>query len=65
MTTLENLTPTELKVAKLENGYKVWDSLSPMERYNKVMKNFTPAERRGVKGMRMMAQYIIDNNITK
>jgi len=65
MTTLNNLTPTELKVAKLENGCKVWDSLSPMERYNKVMKNFTPAERRGVKGMRMMAQYIIDNNITK
>ena len=60
-----NLTPTELKVAKLENGYKVWDSLSPMERYNKVMKNFTPSERTGVKGMRMMAQYIIDNNITK
>ena len=65
MTTLNNLTPTELKVAKLENGYKVWDSLSSMERYNKVMKNFTPSERRGVKGMRMMAQYIIDNNITK
>ena len=49
----------------LEKGYKVWYSLSPMERYNKVMKNFTPAERRGIKGMRMMAQYIIDNNITK
>ena len=65
MTTLNNLTPTELKVAKLENGYKVWYSLSPMERYNKVMKNFTPAERKGVKGFRMMAQYIIDNNITK
>ena len=64
MTTL-NLTPTELKVAKLENGYKVWDSLSPIERYNKVMKNFTTSERRGVKGMRMMAQFIIDNNITK
>ena len=40
MTTLNNLTPTEKKVSKLENGYKVWDSLSPMERYNKVMKNF-------------------------
>jgi len=65
MTTLNNLTPTEKKVSKLENGYKVWDSLSPMERYNKVMKNFTPSERKGVNGLRKMAQYIIDNNITK
>ena len=63
--TTKNLTPTELKVAKLEKGYKVWDSLSPMERYNKVMKHFTADQRKGVKGMRMMAQYIIDNNITK
>jgi len=60
-----NLTPTEKKVLKLENGYKVWDSLSPMERYNKVMKNFTPAERKGVNGLRRMVQYIVDNNITK
>jgi len=65
MTTLNNLTPTELKVAKLENGYKVWDSLSPMERYNKVMINFTPSERKGINGLRKMAQFIIDNNITK
>ena len=64
MTTL-NLTQTEKKVSKLENGYKVWDSLSPMERYNKVMKNFTPSERKGINGLRRMAQYIIDNNITK
>jgi len=62
---MNNLTKTELKVSKLENGYKVWDLLSPMERYNKVMKNFTPEERRGLQGMRIMAQYIIDNNIVK
>ncbi len=62
---IQNLTPTEKKVAKLEDGYKVWDSLSPMERYNKVMKNFTPSERKGVNGLRRMAKYIIDNNITK
>jgi hypothetical protein len=65
MTKLDNLTPTEKKVLKLEQGYKVWDSLSPMERYNKVMKNFTSEERRGVNGMRKMVQYIIDNKITK
>lgn len=65
METLKNLTPTEKKVLKLKDGYKVWDSLTPMERYNKVMKNFTPAERKGVKGMRKMVKYIIDNNITK
>lgn len=59
------MTRTELNVAKLEKGYKVWDLLTPMERYNKVMKHFTPAQRRGVKGMRKMIQYIIDNNITK
>ena len=64
MTTL-NLTQTEKKVSKLENGYKVWDSLTPMERYNKVMKNFTPSERKGINGLRRMAQFIIDNNITK
>ena len=59
------MSRTENKVSKLEQGYKVWDSLTPMERYDKVMKHFTPAERRGVNGFRKMAQYIIDNNITK
>jgi hypothetical protein len=59
------MTNTENKVAKLEQGYKVWDSLSPMERYNKVMVNFTPDERKGVNGLRRMAKYIIDNGITK
>tara|TARA_R110000782_G_scaffold15408_1_gene45154 strand:- start:352 stop:546 length:195 start_codon:yes stop_codon:yes gene_type:complete len=63
--TTQDLTPTEKKVAKLENGYKVWDSLSPINKYNKVMINFTASERRGVNGMRRMVQYIIDNNITK
>lgn len=65
MENLISLTPTEQKVLKLEKGYKVWDSLSPMDRYNKVMKHFTPSERKGVNGLRLMAQYIIDNNITK
>ena len=50
------MTNTENKVARLEQGYKVWDSLSPMERYNKVMVNFTPAERKGVNGLRRMAK---------
>jgi len=59
------MTNTENKVAKLEQGYKVWDSLSPMERYDKVMVNFTPDERKGVNGLRRMAKYIIDNGITK
>jgi len=59
------LTKTEKKVLNLEQGYKVWDALTPMERYNKVMKHFTPAERKGVNGLKKMAQYIIDNNITK
>ncbi len=59
------MTNTENKVARLEQGYKVWDSLSPMERYNKVMVNFTPDERKGVNGLRRMAKYIIDNGITK
>lgn len=57
------MTATEKKVAKLEKGYKVWYSLTPMERYNKVMINFTAEERRGVKGMRKMMQFIIDNEI--
>jgi len=59
------MSRTENKVSKLEQGYKVWDLLTPIERYNKVMKHFTPAERKGVNGLRRMAQYIIDNNITK
>lgn len=59
------MTTTEIKTAKLQEGYKIWDSLTPMERYNKVMVNFTNAERKGVNGLRKMAQFIIDNNITK
>ena len=61
----EIMTQTEERVSKLEKGYQVWDSLNPMERYNKVMVNFTPAERRGIEGQRRMVQYIIDNEITK
>jgi len=57
MTTIEN------KVAKLEKGFQIWDSLTPMERYNKVMVNFTPAQRKGVNGLRRMVKYIIDNEI--
>lgn len=59
------MTPTEKRVKKLAQGYEIWDSLSPMERYNKVMVNFTAEQRKGVKGLRKMAQYIIDNNISK
>jgi hypothetical protein len=59
------MTTREIKSAKLKEGYQVWDSLSPMERYNKVMIHFTSEERKGVNGLRRMAQYIIDNNITK
>lgn len=59
------MTTTEIKTAKLQEGYKIWDSLTPIERYNKVMVNFTNAERKGVNGLRKMAQFIIDNNITK
>ena len=59
------MTTTELKVSKIENGYKVWDSLTPSEKYSKVMVNFTASERKGVNGLRKMAQYIVDNNITK
>lgn len=64
MKNLNYLTATEKKVLKLKEGYKIWDSLTPMERYNKVMKHFTTKERKGVRGMRKMIQYIIDNNIT-
>ena len=59
------MTTTEIKSAKLQEGYKVWDSLSPIERYNKVMINFSNKDRKGVNGLRKMAQFIIDNNITK
>lgn len=59
------MTTTEIKSAKLKEGYKIWDSLTPMERYNKVIKHFTNEERKGVNGLRRMAQFIIDNNITK
>jgi len=59
------MTLTEKRVSKLEEGYKVWDSLSPMERYDKVMKHFTPDERKGIEGFRRMAKYIIDNGIKK
>jgi hypothetical protein len=62
---MTNLTATEKKVLFLEEGFKVWDSLSPLERYNKVMINFTPSERKGINGFRKMAKFIIDNNITK
>jgi hypothetical protein len=58
------MTTLEIKVSKLQNGYKVWEALTPMQRYGLVMVNFTPADRKGVNGMRKMAQYIIDNNIT-
>ena len=59
------MTTTEIKTAKLQQGYKIWDSLTPIERYNKVIVNFTNAERKGVNGLRKIAQFIIDNNITK
>jgi hypothetical protein len=59
------MTTTEIKSAKLKEGYKVWNSLTAIERYNKVMVNFTPEQRKGVNGLRLMAQFIIDNNITK
>lgn len=59
------MTTTEIKSAKLKEGYKIWDSLTAMERYNKVIKHFTNEERKGVNGLRRMAQFIIDNNITK
>ena len=59
------MSTTEIKTAKLQQGYKIWDSLTPIERYNKVIVNFTNAERKGVNGLRKMAQFIIDNNITK
>ena len=49
---MTNLTATEKKVLFLEEGFKVWDSLSPLERYNKVMINFTPSERKGINGFR-------------
>jgi hypothetical protein len=58
------MTNLELKVSKLQSGYKVWYSLSPMQRYELVMVNFTPSERKGVNGLRKMVKYIIDNNIT-
>jgi hypothetical protein len=58
------MTTLEIKVGKLESGYKVWYALSPMQRYELIMVNFTPAERRGVNGLRKMVKYIIDNNIT-
>ncbi len=59
------MTTTEIKSAKLKEGYKVWNSLTAIERYNKVMVNFTHEQRKGVNGLRLMAQFIIDNNITK
>jgi hypothetical protein len=59
------MTTTEIKSEKLKVGYKIWNTLTPMERYNKVMKFFTNEERKGVNGLRKMAQFIIDNNITK
>jgi hypothetical protein len=58
------MTTLEIKVSKLQKGYKVWDALTPMQRYELVMVNFTPSERKGINGLRKMAQYIIDNNIT-
>jgi hypothetical protein len=59
------MTTAQQKAAKVLAGYKVWNLLSPMERYEKVMINFTAEERRGVSGMRKMAQFIIDNNVSK
>ena len=59
------MTTTEIKSEKLKKGYQVWNALTPSERYNKVMINFTPEQRKGVNGLRLMAQFIIDNNITK
>jgi hypothetical protein len=59
------MTTAQEKAAKVLSGYKVWNVLSPMERYEKVMIHFTAEERRGVSGMRKMAQFIIDNNISK
>ena len=59
------MTNLEIKVEKLKDAYQIWDSLTPLEKYNKVMIHFTPKERKGVNGLRRMAQFIIDNNITK
>ena len=60
-----DMTTAQQKAAKVLAGYNVWYTLSPMERYEKVMIHFTAEERKGVAGMRRMAQYIIDNNISK
>ena len=59
------MTTAQQKAAKVLEGYNVWYSLTPMQRYEKVMIHFTADERRGVAGMRKMAQFIIDNNISK
>ena len=59
------MTTTEIKSEKLKVGYEIWNTLTPMERYNKVIKFFTNEERKGINGLRRMAQFIIDNNITK
>ena len=65
LTKSNDMTTAQQKAAKVLEGYKVWNVLSPMERYEKVMIHFTNEERRGVSGMRKMAQFIIDNNISK
>ena len=50
-------------INKLKSAYEIWNKMSPMERYEKVIK-FIPAEKlKGVRGLRHCSNYIIDNNI--
>jgi hypothetical protein len=42
---------------------EIWNKMSPMERYEKVIQYIDVLKFRGVRGYRKCIQYIIDNNI--
>lgn len=42
---------------------KIWYKMSPMERYQKVIKNIPIKKLKGINGFRLCIKYIVENNI--
>lgn len=47
----------------LKSGYEIWNKMSPMERYEKVIKNIPIEKLKGINGLRLCAKYIVENKI--
>lgn len=46
-----------------QQATEIWNKMSPMEKYEKVIQYIDVLKYKGIKGYRKCIQYIIDNNI--